>query len=488
MRYLLLLASVIITVPVMSQASLIVGSGAYLSGGGNAYLVLAGNIRSDGTVNLASSSTTNFNGSSQQRITCIAGSGCTSIYNSSVYPVSLGNVLQNNSNGIAVEVNTTVAGTHTFSSGTAEIKEGIYWLTNTSTPYSGINAPTGRFFTTTGRGLLKQSGIGSTRVFPVGTSGTNTQYTPASVSYSGTADNFGIRVMDNIYYDYNAANGDPIGTTTNFNFVEKTWIVKKDNRVTGDQFTVTLQWNAANENAAFATHRSTDVTIGRHHDATWFPQAQGPASGSNPYTLSGTVTYDAATYEYYPVSATAINTVLATTALQFTGSLSGNKVSLVWSTTADTKTTSFHVQRSTNGIDFFTMGSVTATGATGYYSYTDNLGSNTAPLLYYRLQLSDGQGNSTFSKIVAVKPGPVNGNVIVYPNPTSSYIRLKFKNVAGNYQVTLTDISGRILRTATVNNADYFMPCAGIPAGNYLVTVTQLNTKSQSYHYVCITQ
>ena len=487
MKTVLTFAFILFCTQSFSQASLLVGQGSYLTGGDNTYIVLSGDLRVDGNVNTSTSSSFNFNGTTQQKITCVTGSGCTYVYSNTTYPVTLGNILQNNSSGITVEINTLVNGTHTFSSSSTEIKEGMLWLTKTSGAYSGNNS-TGNFFVTTGHGLLKQSTITAGRLFPIGSAANSSNYTPATIAYSGTADNFALRVFDNIYYAYDNTNGAPIGTTTNTRFVKKTWIVNKDTRTVGDAFSPTLQWNGVNEDVVFAARRPTDVTIGRNHDATWFPNAQIPASGSDPYTLSGTVTYDASGYEYYPISATAINVVLATSGLILNAALNNNNIILQWNTLTEVNSVHFEIERSINGTDFTSIAKLSAAGnsnALKKYNYNDLLFPLGNSIIYYRVKEVDKDNHITLSNIATVKPGNVKAGVIIFPNPVSDYIHLLFRGLYGDYRVKLTDISGRIISLSTTHTAgsgSLKIPCAGIAAGHYFIQVSNQQTFNQTYH------
>ena len=108
------------------DASVIINSGSYVVSSKGAYLVLPGDIHTDGNINTDSLSYWNFIGSIQQRITCKTGISCPEIFNSNSYSTVLGNVNLNNSNGLAIETNTKVGGTHNFSAGFTEMKEGNY--------------------------------------------------------------------------------------------------------------------------------------------------------------------------------------------------------------------------------------------------------------------------------------------------------------------------------------------------------------------------
>ncbi|GAB4451934.1 MAG: hypothetical protein OHK0036_12940 [Bacteroidia bacterium] len=72
---------------------------------------------------------------------------------------------------------------------------------------------------------------------------------------------------------------------------------------------------------------------------------------------------------------------------------------LKWSTASEVNALKFEIQKSTNGIDFTTLGFVNAQYPLGgSYSYTDN--TKTSGIAYYRLKMIDKDGSFKFSKIV----------------------------------------------------------------------------------------
>jgi hypothetical protein len=476
--------------------SLKVGSGAWITGGANAYVHLHGDIRNDGVINTAASSTWSFNGTSgTQRITCGAGSGCTNIYNTDNYFVSVGNVHQYNANGISVEVNTMVKALHVFDNGTTQIKEGNYWLTQTAvTPYSG-NDNSSKFFVTSGHGLLKQSNVSAAGTFyPVGSAVNTDNYTPITISYSGMADTFGVRVFDNIYFSYSTVNGDAAGGINNYRFVKKTWIVKKSNRTTGDQFTITPQWNLVNEEANFTPRRPTDISIARYHDGFWLIEStQGPATpptGSGPFTYTGLVTYDNAPWEYYPVSVTAINAVLASNDLKLTGNLSGNNVVLKWFVLAQEDALYYEVQRSSDAIHFETTGKVVAQGSNEYtYQYTDTFPSRSANIIYYRLKEINRANGFYYSNIVTLRRNTAGVTVLLYPNPAKDIVNVLFNETSGSYTVEVTNVAGRVLQNFTANalpGNSLQIPCSMLTNGVYFINLLHQSTKTKSSFKIII--
>lgn|GEM_PF-1557100 len=475
-------------------ATLIVGKGAYYSGGVNAYTVTAGDIKNDGNI-LTSSSNLKAIGTTQQRLGCytLSGSYCPNIFNTSVYNTVLGNVDQQNPNGIAIETNTLVMGTHIFTQGSTEIREGNYWLYNSSSPFSGNDASS-KFFVTTGsyHGLLKRSNVNASTLFPIGTAATANQYTPVSIAYSAGTDSFGVRVFNNVYYNYNTSNGDPLGGSagiTNVRFVEKTWIISKGTPVTSGfstaGFTATLQWNAANENVYFTPNR-TDISVARNHDVLWLQQTpQGSATNAftaGPYTRTDLVTYDNAFYGYYPISVTAMNHVLPVIGLNLTGRLFAKNAELKWTTVTEANTSYCSIERSTDGVNFTSIGSVPAYGnstTVRHYNFTDsNLKS---PINYYRIKAVDKDGKFIFSNIIVIKTSEVNKGIIVLTNPAHNNISILFKNAAGDYTIDLFSSAGSKIKTerASIVNGSYVYTLTnrGIASGMYFIKLYNHQTK-----------
>jgi hypothetical protein len=407
----------------------------------------------------------------------------------------LGNVDVQNGQGMAIETNTLVNGTHFFTSGSTEIREGNYFLYNSTTPFSG-NTNT-KFFVTTGvyHGLLKQRNVSSTAVlFPVGTAANVSNYTPASIQYGGSPDSFGVRVFDNVYFAYfNNVNGDPVNPVNgliNVRFVEKTWIVNKGTPVTSGfataGFTAMLQWNAVNENPYFTPSRDDDISVVRNHDTIWFPSnPQGPSTnpyGAGPYTRTDNVTYDNAFYPYYPISVSAINHILPVMGLNLKGYLTGSVVSLKWTTLTETNTAFFIVERSANGAKYTSIGKVAAFGNSSIIRYYGLIDSTPNPSLnYYRIRAVDKDGKSILSNTVLIKLDQQPSAIILLTNPVINNINILFKNQPGDYSVDLFDNIGHRIKTETANitagDEIYSTHIQGLARGIYYIKLINRQTK-----------
>ena len=96
----------------------------------------------------------------------------------------------------------------------------------------------------------------------------------------------------------------------------------------------------------------------------------------------------------------------------------------------------YTLQRSENGIDFTTIGKLSARKLQAYnnYSYTDrNIGESTASTVYYRLQQLAGDDAIISTKTVAVNlKNMITVNVL--PNPVINNFQLNLQlKAAQNY-------------------------------------------------------
>lgn len=109
----------------------------------------------------------------------------------------------------------------------------------------------------------------------------------------------------------------------------------------------------------------------------------------------------------------------------FTATQNGTKVLLRWSTSSESHTTAFVVQRSSDSVYWGNIGSVTAVGNSSTiqkYSYDDLTpakGTN-----YYRLLEQNTTDRNTLSKVVRVEVITRIRDFTVFPNPATSLLEL----------------------------------------------------------------
>ena len=118
-------------------------------------------------------------------------------------------------------------------------------------------------------------------------------------------------------------------------------------------------------------------------------------------------------------------------------------VSNQWETSTEINTAYYNIQRSTDGLSFYTLGKVMAKGA-GTYSFNDPLTIHDSRLtkLYYRLEIVDKNGLKTYSEIHFVNLTTEDSRFTISPNPSKDFVVISGGNIK---QIKVNDISGRTL-------------------------------------------
>ncbi len=146
---------------------------------------------------------------------------------------------------------------------------------------------------------------------------------------------------------------------------------------------------------------------------------------------------------------TGLSSPVPLTLLDFSANRVNYIVDLKWQTANEINTAYFSVQRSTDALHFNTIGKVAANNRSGIndYSYADNTGGVMADYIYYRLQQTDIDGRSFFSKIVSVNIEHGQPTLNIYPNPAKNYITIFSASPSelNSAFLTVSDMTGRIV-------------------------------------------
>ncbi|MET4105833.1 T9SS type A sorting domain-containing protein [Hymenobacter sp. UYP22] len=172
---------------------------------------------------------------------------------------------------------------------------------------------------------------------------------------------------------------------------------------------------------------------------------------------------------------------LPVTLVSFTAQAAGQDAKLAWTTAQEVNNDHFVVERSFDGQTFATVKQVKGQGtkstATVYAEVDAQVAAKAqGRVVYYRLRQVDTDGTESFSTVQSVSfPVAAQATVEVYPNPASSLqdARLDLTGApAGSYQVTITDMAGRTVRTLSRNGgSNDYLQVTQLPTGSYLVQV-----------------
>jgi hypothetical protein len=129
--------------------------------------------------------------------------------------------------------------------------------------------------------------------------------------------------------------------------------------------------------------------------------------------------------------------------LSFNATAQDKDVLVEWSATNETRSSHYVVERSVDGRSFNAIETVNDKGNTGrinQYSIVDRQpfeGVN-----YYRLKQVDIDGKFVYSEIRSVRFGKTK-QLVLYPNPASSFIKLELPGSSDNVSITIRNIDGR---------------------------------------------
>jgi len=163
------------------------------------------------------------------------------------------------------------------------------------------------------------------------------------------------------------------------------------------------------------------------------------------------------------------------TLLSFTGRSANNLALLNWKTENERNTSSFEIERSTDGANFTIIGRVDTKNKPGthYYTYVDKyISSRFSSIIYYRLRQNDLDNVFHYSPVLRLTTAPME-LLRLYPNPAKEisqlFIALSKKD---RIQVTISDCNGKVLHQENHS----------LPEGEHILRLDLQSFPSGVYH------
>lgn len=374
--------------------------------------------------------------------TVIVGAG--SAPPSSVPPSQLGALQLDHPAGLILQGELQISSRLTLNSGRIHLGNADLVLLSSATIAGGNSAS---FVVTDGAGRLRQLGLGSGGrggevLFPVGS--TAGSYTPVTLTNSGTADAFGVRVVDDVYEQ--GASGPALQDRV----VAKTWFID-EGTAGGSDATLRFEWSAADELYAF----DRAACFVSHCNGSGWDRLQDPAAatGTGPWqrAVAGVTAFS-------PFAVGSSGSYIPVEYRSFTAAVRDGIVLLRWETESETQSRGFAVERRRapdapwSVLDFVESRGGAERGAD--YEHPDLPPSPGA--WEYRLRQVDLDGTASLSPIVRVVipesalPYYTTAAAIegLWPNPLrlgrSTELSVRCHATAGGpVSLTLHDLLGR---------------------------------------------
>jgi hypothetical protein len=161
---------------------------------------------------------------------------------------------------------------------------------------------------------------------------------------------------------------------------------------------------------------------------------------------------------------------------QFTGVPQGRTILLQWKTTDEVSISQYIVERSGDGVNFNSIGVLTAKGLVGENDYQFIDARPLAGNNFYRLRVADRSEGSTYSPIIVIQSTLV-GAYVVYPNPVHGMANVTFDaGGVGKYSIQVVDAQGRRLQVwngVSVTGSNMVeIDMGGYAAGTYTVLLS----------------
>lgn len=164
------------------------------------------------------------------------------------------------------------------------------------------------------------------------------------------------------------------------------------------------------------------------------------------------------------------------TLVDFNAQRKGKINKLSWTTAQEINTSRFIVERSNDGRNFTSIGTVNASGnSNSSVSYTFNDQSPVKGSNYYRLKIVDNDNQYRFSAIRNIR-NEGTADVAIYPNPAGGTLNLQI-NADDNDKalISVSDMSGKTVATMQSNinegNNQLSMNISNLSTGSYLVKI-----------------
>ena len=163
-------------------------------------------------------------------------------------------------------------------------------------------------------------------------------------------------------------------------------------------------------------------------------------------------------------------TVVPINLLDFNGYFDNDKTVLKWSTASEQNNNYFNIERNTEGSLFQTIGTVKGAGNTATqldYSFIDQMPESNKTN-YYRLKQVDFDGNSTYSKVIALSKKS-KSTLKISPNPAHS--DLEISGIADGDFIEIYNNLGQLVKTITVFDSNNKVDISDLTSGTYVVKV-----------------
>ncbi len=299
-------------------------------------------------------------------------------------------------------------------------------------------------------GVLRFENFSTSKLFPIGTA---TNYLPVTLTPTSTMI-YAASVFEGV-----TSEGTPSGTAftagQKANIVDATWVI---NRTSGSgNCDATVNWNSSLEGSAFSGFADSDIGVSKHDGTSW-----GVAIGSgNNTTNSATITDTS----FNSISVGKLGDILPLEFKSITASVRSSGVEINWNVVGEYSIRTYEVEKSTNNINFNSVGAVEAVGKKNYSLFDAG---NFSKTTYYRIKIVGLNGQVKYSRIILVKPTS-NTELSIYPNPVVNNLFIAGLN--GSSDIRIVNAKGMAIRQLKTAANSISMDVSKLTSGFYVISI-----------------
>ncbi|MGB0429989.1 MAG: T9SS type A sorting domain-containing protein [Bacteroidia bacterium] len=211
------------------------------------------------------------------------------------------------------------------------------------------------------------------------------------------------------------------------------------------------------------------ILVDTDHDGSFTDETGFNPDSWNPTTKIGQFERDFDDCEIFTFAIT--ETELPVTWAGFNAYKVNNSVVLDWSTAMEINNSHFEIERSLDGVNWFSIGEISGQGDYSditEYSFIDN--EPVEGVNYYRIKQVDFDGKYSYTRIESVV---FSHNLLVssmvYPNPADEFVTIDIPFNGSNVSYSLVDLAGNILKNGTFNTDKHNLSVVDLKEGLYML-------------------
>lgn len=160
--------------------------------------------------------------------------------------------------------------------------------------------------------------------------------------------------------------------------------------------------------------------------------------------------------------------------ISFTGNEADGKINLNWKVADEINLLQYEVEKSTDAVNFANIGGIKS--GKKEYSFVDKNTSSYIDQYYYRLKMTDADGEFSYSSILPIK---IKGqqSFAISPNPAKDFVTISGFEKPG--KINIINSNGSIVYNANTTAQAMKINIAALPAGLYVLRFS--NGKITSY-------